>query len=196
MRVAVDRIGAQARPFRAALATSERRRCTVDRSGRSATMPSSRISEDAHARIQRRKRILENDLHLAPRLMQLVAFELHRAAGRRAWLRLRCARCRAAAAGPPCRSWSCRSPTRRPAPACARRARSNETPSTALTYADGALQAALADRKVDAVVAHLQQRRAPTGWSGAARAVGASAGIAGAGRRVREAGIRRHPGLI
>ena len=97
---------------------------------------SAMVGPDRHARVERRVRILEDDLHLAAEsraaapslsVVQLGAVELDRTR--------RSAR---SAAGRSGRWWTCRSPTRRRGRASRRRRSQNDTPETACTVPDRA----------------------------------------------------------
>ena len=91
---------------------------------------SASIWPDRHARIERRVRVLEDDLHRAPLRAQLARRRARRGRGRRTTRCPRSARAAAARAG----RWStCRSPTRRRAPSVSPAASAKSTPSTART---------------------------------------------------------------
>ena len=121
-------------------------------------MPSSSDLHDAHARIERRVRVLEDDLDVACASgAQRVARAsrvgpCRRTHTARPWDRRRLQRC-------PCRPSSCRSPTRPRAPASCPAGIASDTPSTAFTWPTTRLKHALADREVDLQVFDLQERR-------------------------------------
>ena len=85
---------------------------------------------DGQPRIERSVRVLEDHLDFAAQRPHLVGGKLARCRARRT----RCCRCRCRpGAAASARWWTCRTPTRRPAPASRRRATSKLTCSTACT---------------------------------------------------------------
>ena len=126
---------------------------------------------DRHPRVERAVRVLEDDLHPAPRPSQVVGFD---SSPRSTPSNADASRWSPRAAGSsPGRSCSCRNPIRRPGRASRRGGHRTVTPSTALTVRLGRLEDPGPDREMDLDVVDLDEVggivRAEGGRSAAAR---------------------------
>ena len=134
-----------------------------------------RLGDDvggAHARVERRVRILEHHLQLAPHRAHLRRRQRLDRRPRQSDLRRRSG---PAAAGSACRWSTCRSPIRRPGPASRRCAMEKLTPSTACTLAPPRPKQACCGGEVLAQVAALRAATSlPVGACGGAAHAAAS----------------------